>query len=48
MAGTMHPDWVKKRWWTRMFAGKLCGRIAIAVGIALLGTCIQDNTGVSG
>jgi hypothetical protein len=35
----LHPDWVKKNYYARTVAKKICSRVAVAVGMGLLGAC---------
>jgi hypothetical protein len=38
----LHPSWVKKNYYARTVATKVCSRLAVAVGMGLLGACATE------
>ena len=38
----LHPQWVKKNYYARTVTSKLCSRIAVTVGMGLLGACTTE------
>lgn len=40
----LHPQWVNNNYYARTVASKVSARIAVAVGMGLLGACAADNS----
>jgi len=38
----LHPDWVKNNYYAKTVATKICSRLAVAVGMGLLGACATE------